>query len=119
MSLLLGVKRTSQIVRTRLATSVLFVAVYALGLTILNFSLSALLGGNWIPVLLEACPMHKIYKVKINKKYPFKEMKVFKLHDDDVRGAQVMASYYRNQCKRPIIILITKRDDGYHCRRVG
>jgi hypothetical protein len=45
-------------------------------------------------------------------------MKVFKLHDD-VRGAQVMASYYRNQCKRPIIILITKRDDGYHCRRVG
>jgi hypothetical protein len=84
--------------------------------------LSALLGGNWIPVLLEACPMHKIYKVKINKKYPFKEMKVgdtFKLHDDDVRGAQVMASYYRNQCKRPIIILITKRDDGYHCRRVG
>ena len=32
----------------------------ALGLTIiLNFSLSALLGGNWIPVLLEKCPMHR------------------------------------------------------------
>ena len=32
----------------------------ALGLTIiLNFSLSALLGGNWIPVLLEKRPMHK------------------------------------------------------------
>ena len=31
----------------------------ALGLTIiLNFSLSALLGGNWIPVLLEKRPMH-------------------------------------------------------------
>ena len=32
----------------------------ALGLTIiLNFSLSALLGGNWIPVLLEKRLMHK------------------------------------------------------------
>ena len=32
----------------------------ALGLTIiLNFSLSALLGGNWIPVLLEKRPMHR------------------------------------------------------------
>jgi hypothetical protein len=32
----------------------------ALGLTIiLNFSLSALLGGNWVPVLLEKCPMHR------------------------------------------------------------
>ena len=33
----------------------------ALGLTIiLNFSLSALLGGNWIPVLLEKRPMHRV-----------------------------------------------------------
>jgi hypothetical protein len=63
-----------------------------------------------------------IYKAKINKKYPFKQMKVgetFKLNNEDVRGAQVMASYYRKRCKRPIKIVITKRDDGYHCRRMG
>jgi hypothetical protein len=80
------------------------------------------LNGNWIPVLLAECPMHKIFKVKINKKYPFKKMKVgdtFKLKDEDVRGAQMMASYYRNRCKRPINIVIAKRDDGYHCRRIG
>src|SRR5262245_56299560 len=50
-----------------------------------------------------------IYKVKINKKYPFKKMKVgetFKLKNKDLRGAQMMASYYRNRCKRPINIVI-------------
>jgi hypothetical protein len=63
-----------------------------------------------------------ISKIKINKKYPFKQMKVgetFKLNNEDVRGAQKMVSYYRSRCKRPINIVITKRDDGYHCRRIG
>src|SRR6516165_5732028 len=46
-----------------------------------------------------------IYKAKINKKYPFKQMKpgeTFKLDDEDVRNAQKMAWYYRVRCKRPI-----------------
>jgi len=63
-----------------------------------------------------------IYKAKLYRKYPFKKMKVgeqFTLKDEDVRGAQMMASYYRKRCKRPINIVITKRDDGYHCQRVG
>lgn len=63
-----------------------------------------------------------IYKVKINKKYPFKKMKVgetFKLNNEDIRGAQMMASYYRNQCKRRINIVISKRKDGYYCQRIG
>ena len=44
-------------------------------------------------------------KPKINKKYPFKQMKpgeTFKLDDEDVRNAQKMAWYYRVRCKRPI-----------------
>ena len=63
-----------------------------------------------------------IYKARINKKYPFKKMSLgetFKLSDVDVRGAQKLAYYYRSLCKRPIQIVITKRDDGYHCRRVA
>lgn len=66
--------------------------------------------------------MTYISKAKINRKYLFKKMKVgetFRLKDEDVRGAQMMASYYRKRCKRPINIVITKRDDGYHCRRVA
>ena len=37
-----------------------------------------------------------IHKVKINKKYPFKQMQPgerFKLKDDDIRSAQKMAWY--------------------------
>ena len=63
-----------------------------------------------------------INKVRTNKKYPFKQMSpgdTFKLNDVDVRGAQKLAYYYRSQCKRPIQIVITKQDDGYHCRRVA
>jgi hypothetical protein len=44
---------------------------------------------------------------------------MFKLSDVDVRGAQKLAYYYRSLCKRPIQIVITKRDDGYYCRRVA
>jgi hypothetical protein len=58
---------------------------------------------------------------KINKKYPFKQMQpgeTFKLNDADVRRAQNMAWYYRTRCKRPINIVIARRDDGYHCERV-
>ena len=44
-----------------------------------------------------------INKAKINKKYPFKQMRsgeAFKLDDEDVRRAQKMAWYYRARCKR-------------------
>jgi len=62
-----------------------------------------------------------IYKVRINKKYPFKQMsrETFKLNDVDVRGAQKLAYYYCSQRRRPINIIITKQDDGYYCRRVA
>ena len=62
-----------------------------------------------------------IYRVRINK-YRFREVKdgdTFKLNYEDVRDAQKAAYYYRNQCKRPIKVLITKQDDGYYCRRVA
>ena len=62
-----------------------------------------------------------IHKVKINKKYPFKNMQPgerFKLDEDDIRSAQKMTSYFRTRCKRPINIVIAKSDDGYHCQRV-
>ena len=63
-----------------------------------------------------------IYKVRIKKKYPFKQMspgETLKLNDVDVRDAQKAAYYYRSLCKRPIEVLITKQDDGYYCRRVA
>ena len=63
-----------------------------------------------------------IYKVNSNKKYLFKQMQPgesFKLNDEDVRGAQKIAHYYRTCCKRPFPIVIVKLDDGYHCRRLG
>ena len=63
-----------------------------------------------------------IYKAKINKKYPFKQMKpgeTFKLDDEDVRNAQKMVWYYRVRCKRPIRIVIEKSDDGYECCRIA
>ena len=63
-----------------------------------------------------------IYKVRTNKKYPFKRMspgESFKLNDVDVRDAQKLAYYYRSLCKRSIKIVITKQDDGYYSRRVA
>ena len=63
-----------------------------------------------------------IYKVRTNKKYPFKRMspgESFKLNDVDVRDAQKLAYYYRSLCKRSIKIVITKQDDGYYCRLVA
>ena len=63
-----------------------------------------------------------IYKVRIKKKYPFKQMspgETLKLNDLDVRDAQKAAYYYRSECKRSIQIVIIKQDDGYHCRRVA
>jgi hypothetical protein len=62
-----------------------------------------------------------IYRVKTNKKYPFRQLqpgKKFNLNDEDVRSAQKMAWYYRTRCKRPINIVIAKSDDGYHCQRL-
>ena len=62
-----------------------------------------------------------IYRVRTNKKYPFKQMQpgeTFKLNDEDVRSAQKMAWSYRTRCKRPIRIIIAKSDDGYHCHRI-
>ena len=72
--------------------------------------------------MIEEAVRTTIYKASINKKYPFKKMSLgetFKLNDLDVRGAQKAACYYRSHCKRPIKVLITKQDDGYHCRRVA
>ena len=63
-----------------------------------------------------------IYKVNSYRKYLFKQMQPgesFKLNDEDVRGAQKIAHYYRARCKRPFLIVIVKLDDGYHCRRLG
>ena len=62
-----------------------------------------------------------IYRVKTNKKYPFRQLQPgekFKLNVEDVRSAQKMAWYYRTRCKRPINIVIAKSDDGYHCQRL-
>ena len=62
-----------------------------------------------------------VNKVRTNKKYPFKQMspgETFKLNDTDVRGVQKLAYYYRSISKRPIRIVITKKRDGYYCRRV-
>ena len=62
-----------------------------------------------------------IYKVRTNKKYPFKQMKLgeaFRLNEQDVRGAQKIAHYYRMRCKRPIGIVIIKTEDAYFCKRV-
>jgi len=72
--------------------------------------------------MIEEAVRTMIYKVRINKKYPFKQMspgETLKLNEVDVRDAQKAAYYYRCQCKRPIKILITKEDDGYYCRRVA
>jgi hypothetical protein len=72
--------------------------------------------------MIEEAVRPMIYKVRTNKKYPFKQMspgETFKLNDTDVRGLQKLAYYYRTICKRPIRIVITKQDDGYYCRRVA
>ena len=72
--------------------------------------------------MIEEAVRTTIYKARINKKYPFKQMSLgetFKLSDVDVRGAQKAAYYYSNECKRPIKVLITKQDDGYYCRCVA
>ena len=72
--------------------------------------------------MLEETVRPMIYKVRIKKKYPFKQMspgETLKLNDVDVRDAQKAAYYYRSRCKRPIEVLITKQDDGYYCRRVA
>ena len=72
--------------------------------------------------MIEEAVRTMIYKVRIKKKYPFKQMnpgETLKLNDVDVRDAQKAAYYYRSQCKRPIKVLITKQDGGYYCRRVA
>ena len=53
-----------------------------------------------------------IYKVRINKEYPFKQMspsETIKPNDVDVRDAQKVAYCYRGLCKRPIKVVITKQ----------
>ena len=50
-------------------------------------------------------------------KYRFKMMKPgqkIKIDKKDVRRLQVIASYYRNQCKRPINVFVGKDSNGYH-----
>jgi len=63
-----------------------------------------------------------IYKVRVKKKYPFKQMKLgeaFKLNGEDVRDVQKIAYYYRKVCKRPLMIVVAKRNDGHYCQRVS
>ena len=53
-----------------------------------------------------------IYKARINKKYPFKNMSLgetFKLSDVDVRGAQKLAYYYRSLCSAQFRLLSLNR----------
>ena len=72
--------------------------------------------------MVEEAVRPMIYKIRIKKKYPFKQMspgETLKLNDVDVRDAQKAAYYYRSLCKRPIEVLITKQDDGYYCRHVA
>jgi hypothetical protein len=72
--------------------------------------------------MIEAAVRTTIHKVRINKKYPFKQMspgEIFKLNELDVRNAQKLAYYYRNLCKRPIQVVVTRQDDGYYCCRVA
>jgi hypothetical protein len=64
--------------------------------------------------MIEEAVRTTIYKVRIKKKYPFKQMspgETLKLNDVDVRDAQKAAYYYRSLCKRPINVL--------YCRRVA
>ena len=71
--------------------------------------------------MIKEAVLPMIYKVRIKKKYPFKQMspgETFKLNNVNVRDAQKAAYYYRSLCKRPIKVLIAKQDDGYYCRRV-
>jgi hypothetical protein len=75
-----------------------------------------------VRAMIEEAVRTMIYKVRIKKKYPFKQMnpgETLKLNDVDVRDAQKAAYYYRSQCKRPIEVLITKQADGYYCHRVA
>jgi hypothetical protein len=53
-----------------------------------------------------------ICKVRIKKKYPFKQMspgETLKLNDVDVRDAQKAAYNYRRLCKRPLALLSLNR----------
>jgi hypothetical protein len=71
--------------------------------------------------MIEDAVRTTIHKIRINKKYPFKQMspgETFKLNELDVRDAQKAAYYYRSLCKRPIQVVVTRQDDGYYCRRV-
>ena len=50
-------------------------------------------------------------------KYRFKMMKPgqkIKIDKKDVRRLQVITSYYRNECKRPINVFVVKESNGYH-----
>jgi hypothetical protein len=42
----------------------------------------------------------------------------FKIDDNDVRKLQLLTSYYRNQCKRPINVAVVREIDGYYCERL-
>jgi len=50
-------------------------------------------------------------------KYRFKMMKPgekIQIEKGDVRRLQMITSYYRNQCKRPINVFVVKQSNGYH-----
>jgi len=56
-----------------------------------------------------------------NKYYQLKSMQLgerFKIDDNDVRKLQLLTSYYRNQCKRPINVAVVREIDGYYCERL-
>ena len=58
-----------------------------------------------------------IARGKKYNKYSFKMMKPgekIQIEKGDVRRLQVIASYYRNQCKRPINVFVGKDSNGYH-----
>jgi hypothetical protein len=58
-----------------------------------------------------------IARGKKYNKYAFKSMKPgekIKVDKGDLRRLQVITSYYRNQCKRPINVFVVKEANGYH-----
>jgi hypothetical protein len=42
-----------------------------------------------------------------------------RIEKEDARKFQLITSYYRNQCKRPISVIVLRDKDGYYCERLA
>ena len=54
---------------------------------------------------------NKYYKYRFKMMNPGEKIQIEK---GDVRRLQMITSYYRNQCKRPINVFVVKQSNGYH-----